>query len=235
VRRVQSHLTYANVVSTMCLFLLLGGTAWAAATITGKDVRNESLTGRDIKNGSIKGRDIANNDVTTNDIRKGTINTSDVGEGSLNSGDIADGSLLAKDFKLGQLPAGTQGPKGEPGATGPKGDTGATGPGGTGGGSSGLSNVTTRRVEQVFPANQPIAANATVTAACLAGERATGGDGEALNSSGQFRGETFISRSRPVPSATGTTPTGWQTQITGDSGRTLQSDVTVVAYAICAS
>lgn len=30
-RRLRQHLTYANVVSTLCLFVLLGGTAWAVA------------------------------------------------------------------------------------------------------------------------------------------------------------------------------------------------------------
>jgi len=117
----------------MCLFMLLGGTAFAAVAITGKDVRNESLTGRDIKNGSIKGRDIANSNVTTKDIRKGTINTSDVGFSSLNGGDIADGSLSAKDFGLGELPSGPAGAKGDAGPNGAPGPAGTNGKDGTDG------------------------------------------------------------------------------------------------------
>ena len=35
-------LTYANVVSTACRFLVLGGSAYAAVSITGKDVANAS-------------------------------------------------------------------------------------------------------------------------------------------------------------------------------------------------
>jgi hypothetical protein len=81
-RRIRQHLSYANVISTLCLFLLLGsGSALAAVVITsnsqvakgtisghkppagkhanliagsvnGTDVANESLTGADIENRS---------------------------------------------------------------------------------------------------------------------------------------------------------------------------------------
>lgn len=51
------RLTYANVASTICLFLVLGGTAYAAASISGKQVKNGSLTGADIKDHSLRARD----------------------------------------------------------------------------------------------------------------------------------------------------------------------------------
>jgi hypothetical protein len=36
--RLRGHLTYSNVISTICLFLLLGGgTAWATAKVLGKE------------------------------------------------------------------------------------------------------------------------------------------------------------------------------------------------------
>ncbi len=72
--RLTSRLSYANVVATLALFLALGGTSYAALTITGKNVKNGSLSGGDIKDGSITAKDIKN------------------------------GSLLEKDFKSGQLP-----------------------------------------------------------------------------------------------------------------------------------
>ena len=53
--RVLSHLTYANVVATLCLFIVVGGTSYAAIKVTGRNVVNNSLTGADIKNGSISG------------------------------------------------------------------------------------------------------------------------------------------------------------------------------------
>lgn len=51
------RLTYANVTSTACLFLLLGGSAYAATAITGSDVRNGSLTGADVRDHSLLARD----------------------------------------------------------------------------------------------------------------------------------------------------------------------------------
>jgi hypothetical protein len=38
-----------NAIAYLALFVALGGTAWAATKITGRDVANDSLTGRDIR------------------------------------------------------------------------------------------------------------------------------------------------------------------------------------------
>ncbi|MBS1861108.1 MAG: hypothetical protein JSS68_05285, partial [Actinobacteria bacterium] len=46
--RFRPRLTYANVVSTICLFLLLGGAAWAASSLP----RN-SVGTRQLKNGAV--------------------------------------------------------------------------------------------------------------------------------------------------------------------------------------
>ena len=51
------RLTYANVTSTACLFILLGGSAYAATAITGSDVRNGSLTSADVRDHSLRARD----------------------------------------------------------------------------------------------------------------------------------------------------------------------------------
>ena len=56
--------TYAGVTATLALFTALGGSAFAAATITGVDVTNGSLTSSDVRNGSLKSRDIDNGSLT---------------------------------------------------------------------------------------------------------------------------------------------------------------------------
>ncbi len=124
--------TYGSVTATIALFAALGGTSYAAVTITGKDVRNGSLTGADIKNESIKGRDIDN----------GTLTGADLKTGSVTSADITDGSLLANDFRAGELPAGPAGPAGPPG------------PGG-------LSDAVVRRVDLTVPASSQAEATAS--------------------------------------------------------------------------
>jgi type VI protein secretion system component Hcp len=55
--RLRERLTYANVVASLCLFILLGGSAYAAITVTGKNVKDGSLTSDDVKNGSLLKKD----------------------------------------------------------------------------------------------------------------------------------------------------------------------------------
>lgn len=58
-RALRRHLTYANVMATIAVFIALGSGAYAAVTITGKNVKDGSLTGRDIKRNSLGPREIA--------------------------------------------------------------------------------------------------------------------------------------------------------------------------------
>jgi hypothetical protein len=90
------------VVAYIALFVALGGSSYAAITISGKNVKDSSLTGRDVRNNSLTGRDVR----------------------SLGTADVKNGALLADDFAPGQLSAG---PKGEQGLKGDRGDTGAAG------------------------------------------------------------------------------------------------------------
>ena len=48
-RALRRHLSYANVMATIAVFIALGGSSYAALKITGADVRNGSLTNRDLK------------------------------------------------------------------------------------------------------------------------------------------------------------------------------------------
>jgi hypothetical protein len=90
--RVRRHLTYPNVISTLCLFVLLGAGAYAAGL--GKN----SVKSKQIQNGAVKTADLADNSVT--------------------SAKVADGSLLGKDFASDQLPRGATGPQGPAGDIG---------------------------------------------------------------------------------------------------------------------
>jgi hypothetical protein len=57
-RTLRDKLTYANVISTLCLFMLLGGGAYAATqlpknSVGTKQLKNSAVTGKKIKNKSI--------------------------------------------------------------------------------------------------------------------------------------------------------------------------------------
>jgi hypothetical protein len=55
---MRRHIRFANVVSVVALFVALGGTSYAALTITGKQVKNRSLTAKDIKRNALGGAEI---------------------------------------------------------------------------------------------------------------------------------------------------------------------------------
>lgn len=73
---MRRHTTYANVVSTICLIAVTSGTAWAAATITGAQIKNETITGKDVKNRTLTG----------SDIKSGVIPSYTAGDGLVKSG-----------------------------------------------------------------------------------------------------------------------------------------------------
>lgn len=57
-RTLRDKLTYANVISTLCLFMLLGGGAYAASqlpknSVGAKQIKNGAITGKEIKKKSI--------------------------------------------------------------------------------------------------------------------------------------------------------------------------------------
>lgn len=73
-RKFGLQLTYANVVSTLCLFLLLaGGSAIAAVSLA-----KNSVGPRQLKSKAVTSGKIANNAVTSAKIAKGTITGADV-------------------------------------------------------------------------------------------------------------------------------------------------------------
>ena len=54
-KAVLRRLSYANVMATLAVFIALGGSGYAALTITGRDVKDGSLTYRDVKRNSLGG------------------------------------------------------------------------------------------------------------------------------------------------------------------------------------
>jgi hypothetical protein len=110
-RRLLSHLTYANVVSTICLFVVLSGTAYAAATLPFNSVGPAQL-------------------------KANAVNSAKVQDGALLRKDFREGQLLAGPRgSTGATGAtGAQGPAGPPGPQGSVGSTGAPGAQGPPGG-----------------------------------------------------------------------------------------------------
>jgi hypothetical protein len=58
IEALRRLMTYANVVATLALFIALGGSSYAALTITGRNVVNGSLTHKDLRRESLGGNRI---------------------------------------------------------------------------------------------------------------------------------------------------------------------------------
>jgi hypothetical protein len=52
---LRRHINYANVMATAAVFIALGGSSYAALTISGRDVKDGSLTQRDLKRNTLGG------------------------------------------------------------------------------------------------------------------------------------------------------------------------------------
>ena len=92
---LRRRLTYANVVSTVCLFIVLGGTSWALATgeIDSREIRNDTIRSKDVKDNTLRTRDVRNNEIRSRDIRNRTIVGRDVLSNTLKGSHVDEDSL----------------------------------------------------------------------------------------------------------------------------------------------
>jgi hypothetical protein len=77
--RLSRHVSYANVMATVAVFIALGGTGYAMSQISGSQIKNRSiahqklnlhtLTASEIKSRSILGQDLALHTVTADELR----------------------------------------------------------------------------------------------------------------------------------------------------------------------
>lgn len=128
IRKVSRHVTYANVVATLCMATVLGGTAWAAGItgagivdgsiqsrdlldndVRGLDIRNGTVTGLDVLNGSVGGADIRDNTVRGVDVANGSLQGTDLASGAVGSAAISDGAVASADIADGAVSPAKQG------------------------------------------------------------------------------------------------------------------------------
>ncbi len=64
------HLSYGNVVATLCLFVVLGGVSYAAT-----ELGNDTVKSRHIVNGEVKSADLADDKVKGKDVSESSLGT----------------------------------------------------------------------------------------------------------------------------------------------------------------
>jgi hypothetical protein len=96
---IRRRLSYANVVSTLALFLVLAGGAAFAARVPKKSVGPRQLKANAVTTAKIKA-----NAVTTRKIRRNAVRTGKIRDGAIESAKIANGSVGLDDLDQGTLP-----------------------------------------------------------------------------------------------------------------------------------
>jgi hypothetical protein len=62
--KLRPRLTYANVMSTLAVFIALGGSSYAALEISGSSIKNRSIPAEKLKRNSITGREVRESRLT---------------------------------------------------------------------------------------------------------------------------------------------------------------------------
>jgi hypothetical protein len=99
--KLRQRLTYANVMSTLAVFIALGGSSYAALHIDSADIANNSVRSVDVRNRTLTERDFKRNSLTGRSIRESRL-------GRVPHASEADrlGGMTATDLVV-KCPAGT--------------------------------------------------------------------------------------------------------------------------------
>jgi hypothetical protein len=97
---IRSHLSYANVMATIAVFLVLGG-----GTAVALDGSN-TVFSDDIVNGEVKVADVGQGAVATEEIANGQVKAPDIGDGEVLTPEIANGQVKNADIGAGEVRTG---------------------------------------------------------------------------------------------------------------------------------
>jgi hypothetical protein len=63
-RKIQKHLSPASLLAMVALFVALGGVSYAAATINGKNIKDNTIAGKKLKGKAVTGAKVKGNTLT---------------------------------------------------------------------------------------------------------------------------------------------------------------------------
>lgn len=94
VKKLRKHLTYANVMSSLAVFLIVGGAgAVAANKINGKRLKANSVPGGKLKKSTIPASRLKRNSVARNKIRNTAVNGPKIANSAVNTDKIVDNAV----------------------------------------------------------------------------------------------------------------------------------------------
>jgi hypothetical protein len=111
VKQIRKRLTYANVMSTIAVFLVVGGASALAAaqlaknSVGTKQLKSNAVTTAKIKKEAVSSAKLKNEAVTTAKLKNGAVTTAKLGSGAVANGNLADGSVSTGKIAEGAVSA----------------------------------------------------------------------------------------------------------------------------------
>ena len=130
-RRIRRHMSFANVISVIALFVALGGASYAAVTlpknsvgakqikkraVRNKHINTNAVSASKIQRNSISSPKIADGSVFGNDLADNSVGSSELGDNSVGSGEMSDNSVGGSEITNGSVALTDLAPE----ATGPR-------------------------------------------------------------------------------------------------------------------
>jgi hypothetical protein len=137
--RLRPRLSYANVVSTIALFAVLGGGAYAhhRNSVGPKQLQRDAVKKRHVDRNAIATRELRPQSVRPASIGPNAIRPRHIFDDAIRPRHILDGAVTEEKLADGVAVSGPPGPQGEQGPPGPQGEPGAQGEQGPPGPSTG--------------------------------------------------------------------------------------------------
>jgi hypothetical protein len=217
VSKLKRHLSVANVLSCIALFVALGGSAFAAVKLNAGQVKTVNIAQQAVTTPKIKQQA-----VTSGKIKNGTVNALDIGAGQVTNEKIATGAVTAKKIAKKAVSPRTLA---EEAVTTDKLANGAVV----------ASKLSAPFYEQLvrnvaYESKQSVSdsePNKSVAATCPTGKEAIGGG---VRLEGELA-EVSVTGSYPV--SNGNSRTGWEA-IAHETGPGQIGNWSVTAFAVCA-
>jgi hypothetical protein len=97
---IRNHLSFANAISMIALFVALGGTSLAAVqlaknSVTAKQIKKNAVGVSEIKKNAVRASEVRANAVGASELRSNSVATGDIADSGVSGADLSDNSVGA--------------------------------------------------------------------------------------------------------------------------------------------
>jgi hypothetical protein len=96
---IRSHLSFANAISMIALFVALGGSAYAVGlgknTVGAKQIQKNAVRAAEIKKNAVRASEVNRNAVGASELRSNAVASGDIADNGVGGADLSDNSVAA--------------------------------------------------------------------------------------------------------------------------------------------